>query len=302
MSIIAKLKRLVEDPPPEFLFEFSEAGIAWAHRAKTQSTGFEPLEPGVISPSPVRDNVLQPERLEEAIFRLAPPAAQRRRTAAVLLPDYCGRVAVLDFDSFPSEPQEQMALVRFRVKKSVPFDLDAASVSFQVQPHRIGGKKRDVVVAVVSHEILARYEAPLRAAGLHPGFVTISALAALNLVSETSLVVTAKLSGLVLSVAVTENNALRMFRCVELEEVSTRELTGVLFPTYAYIEDEMQTRPSRLLLCGFGPFGEALTADLERELNTRVSPLRSVFGAPGPFNAGLLGYLQTVGMEMGEAA
>ncbi|MBL8231047.1 MAG: hypothetical protein JNL98_21325 [Bryobacterales bacterium] len=302
MSIGAKLKRLIQEPPPEFIFEFSEAGIAWAHRGKTQSTGFEPLENDVLSPSPVRDNVLRPERLEEAIYRLVPQSNQRRRAAAILLPDYSGRVAVLDFDSFPNEPQEQMSLVRFRVKKSVPFDLDAASVSYQVQPHRAGGKKRDVVVAVVSHEILARYEAPLRSAGLHPGFVTISSLSSLSMLPDAGLVVTAKLSGRVLSVAVTENNALRVFRCVELDEVSTDELTGILFPTYAFIEDEFKARPDRLLLCGFGAFGDSIAAELESELNTRVAPLRSPFGPPGPFNAGLHGYLQSVGMEVGEAA
>lgn len=302
MPIAAKLKRLIEEPPAEFIFEFSEAGIAWAHRGKTQSSGFELLEPEVLSPSPVRDNVLKPERLEEAIFRLVPQSNQRRRAAAVLLPDYCGRVAVLDFDSFPNEPQEQLSLVRFRVKKSVPFDLEAASVSYHVQPHRAGGKKRDVVVAVVSHEILARYEAPLRMAGLHPGFVTISSLSALSMLPDAGLLVTAKLSGKVLSVAVTEGNLLRMFRCVELDYINTEELTGILFPTYAFIEDEFKVRPERLLLCGFGSFGDSIAPDLEAELNTRVGPLRSPFGVPGPFNAGLLGYLQSVGMEVGEAA
>ncbi len=67
-------------------------------------------------------------------------------------------MAVLDFDSFPSVPQEQSSLVRFRVKKSVRADLDKASVSYYVQAHLSGGKKKDVVIAVLSLEILARYE------------------------------------------------------------------------------------------------------------------------------------------------
>jgi type IV pilus assembly protein PilM len=298
MSLLVKLRRLLEEPPPEFVFEFSEAGIAWAHRAKTQSSGFQPFTDQVLSVSPVRDNVLMPEKLQEVLGKLVPTAPnKRRRAAAIILPDYCSRVAVLDFDTFPSDPQEQMSLVRFRVKKSVPFDLEAASVSYHVQPHALGGKKRDVVVAVVSQEILARYEAPLRMAGLHAGLVTLSALVALNMVNSPDLEVVAKLSGKALSVSVVENNVLRMFRCVEMDDVTPADITTVLFPTFAYIEDEFKKKPQRLLLCGFGSLGESLAPELGVELNAVVEPLRSAYGLPSPYNSGLLGYLQQTGVE-----
>lgn len=302
MSILQKLKHIVEEPPPELILEFSEAGIAWARRGVTVETGFAPLDPSVLSVSPVRDNVLAPDKLDLAIQKLVPAAAnKKRRPTAVILPDFCGRVAVLDFDSLPSDPAEQLSLVRFRVKKSVPFDLEAASVSFAIQPHG-SGKRRDVVVAVVAHEILARYEAPLRMAGLHPGLVTISALAAMNLVHDSALAVTAKLSGKVLSVAVTENETLRLFRCVELDHVTPEEITAVLFPTLAFVEDELKRRPQRLMLCGFGAFGDSISGELARELNVSVESLRSPWGAPTPFNAGLMGYLQSAGLSIGAAA
>lgn len=291
MSLANQIRRVLAEPPPEFIFEFSEAGIAWAHTGKQTDTGFMPLEPDTIAVSPVRDNILKPESVEAAVRSLAPGEAAKRRPAAIILPDYCGRVAVLDFDSFPSEPAEQAALVRFRVKKSVPFDLEAASVSYAVQPG--SGKRKDVVVAVVALDILARYEAPLRVAGLHPGMVTISALAAMNLMNEAALVVTAKLTGRFLSVLVTENGALRMVRCVELEHLTPDEFMAVLFPTFAYVEDELKRRPERLLLCGFGEGGGHLAQQLTSELNVAVEPLRAVQGYPGPYNAGLLGYLRS---------
>ncbi|MDX1980517.1 MAG: hypothetical protein SFV51_09635 [Bryobacteraceae bacterium] len=286
------MRRLLSEPPPEFVLEFSEAGIAWAHHNKKLDTGYMPLEPETLSVSPVRDNVLKPDVLEAAVRSLAPPDGNKRRPAAIILPDYCGRVAVLDFDSFPGEAHEQAALVRFRVKKSVPFDLDAASVSFAVQPG--SGKRKDVVVAVVSLEILARYEAPLRVAGLHPGIVTISALAALNLLRAGALEVTAKLTGRYLSVLVTDSNSLKMVRCVELEHVTTDEVMAVLFPTFAFVEDEMKRRPERLLVCGFGAACDGMAEQLGAELSVPVEPLRSLYGPPGAFNSGLYGYLQGV--------
>ena len=99
----------------------------------------------------------------------------------MILPDYCARVAVLDFDTFPSDLEEQQALVRFRLKKSVPFEVDTAVVSYVEQPR--SGAKVEVLAAVMSSDIVVQYEAPFRAAGFHPGLVTTSSLAALNLLA-----------------------------------------------------------------------------------------------------------------------
>ena len=81
--------------------------------------------------SPLEDNVLRPEIVGAMIGRLAPSTgSKKRRPAAVILPDYAARVSVLDFDSFPSSAEEQLSLVRFRVKKTIPFDIESAAVSY----------------------------------------------------------------------------------------------------------------------------------------------------------------------------
>jgi type IV pilus assembly protein PilM len=292
MNPIRHLRRIVEDPPPEFAFELSAAGLAWARTAKTTETGFHPLPPDVVAPSPVRDNVLQPGLLERAVESLAPPNGKSRRSrpAALILPDYSARVAVLDFDAFPADRAEQLSLVRFRMKKTVPFDVDSAAVSFQTQPG--AGKRVEVVAAVVTLEILARYEAPFRRAGFHPGYVTTSMLAALALLPGSGLEVAAKLGDRVLTVAVIEGHRLKLLRCVELESIDADEILGVLFPTFAYAEDQIGARPARLSMAGFGPNGESLRADCEAALGVPAEPLRSRFGAPASGSAGLYGYLE----------
>ena len=99
------LAALFNDPPPAYAFELSEAGIASADVAKGQ-TAFHPLSAGTISVSPLRDNILMPDELAAAVRGLAPVNGNRkRRDAALILPDYCARVAVLDFDSFPGRPE-----------------------------------------------------------------------------------------------------------------------------------------------------------------------------------------------------
>jgi len=295
MRWLGKLRRLIEDPPPEFAFELSPAGIAWARHAGGLRLGFEPLEPGVLVVSPLKDNVARPDELISRIRTLAPSNGRpRRRTAALILPDYCARVAVLDFDAFPSEPQEQASLVRFRIKKSIPFDLDSARLSYQVQSGG-AGKKYQVVVAVAALEIIARYEAGFRAAGFEPGLVTTSSLAALPLAGDGGIRALAKLSGETLAVTVLEGGSLRLVRSVELPALTVEEVMAVLYPTFAYIEDELAALPEHVLVCGFGAMAEELARRLPAELGVPVQPLGSRFGVPDQTNAGLLGYLEALG-------
>lgn len=196
------------------------------------------------------------------------------------------RVTVLDFDSFPSSVEDQLPLVKFRVKKTIPFDIDSAAVSYYVQPS--SGKRTEVIVVTVALEVVAKYEALFRNSGFHPGDVTTSTLAALNLYKGEGIAVVAKLSGRVLTVTVLSGSTIKLFRCVEMESASESEILAILHPTFAYAEDEMAAPVRKLILCGLPP---EVTASLKCE----TEPLRSRFGAPGPFNAGLFGYLESVG-------
>lgn len=290
MALWSQITRLVTDPPPDHIFEMSEGGIAFARRGET---GFQAFEPGVLAVSPLADNILRVDAVRSALARIAPPNGARRRPAALILPDYAVRVSLLDFDSFPSSPEEQLPLVRFRVKKTIPFDIDSAAVSYWTQPSarsvtgKIGSKKVDVVAVTVALEILARYEAVFRTEHLHPGEITTSGLCALNLYRESGVVVIAKLTGHMLTVMALADGRLKLFRCLTVEEGSDEELLAVLHPTFAYIEDELGQKPEKLLLCGFAHQPEGL--------NLAMEPLRSRLGAPTAYNAGLLGYLEAAG-------
>jgi type IV pilus assembly protein PilM len=283
MALWKQIARLVKDPPPDHIFELSEAGIAYARKGET---GFQTFEPGVLAVSPVSDNLLRPDAVISALARIAPLNGNKRRPATVILPDYAARVSLLDFDSFPSSPEEQLPLVRFRVKKTIPFDIDSAAVSYWAQPAstKAGVKKVEVVAVTVAMEILARYEAVFRSANLHPGEVTTSGLAALNLYSAGGVAVIAKLTGNVLTVMAVDDGQLKLFRCLTIENGSDEEILAVLNPTFAYIEDELGQKPEKLLLCGFAKPIEGLNVEME--------PLRSRLGTPNAYNAGLLGYLE----------
>jgi type IV pilus assembly protein PilM len=291
MSLLNQLSQLVKDPPASDVFEFSETGIAFAHpgNGKAGGHGFYPFEPGTLVVSPVEDNVHRADAVTAVLQRIAPrDSSRKRRRAALILPDYAARVSVLDFDSFPSAPEEQLSLIRFRLKKTLPFDIDSAAVSYFAQPAEKGATI-EVVAVIVALEIIARYEALLRSMNFHAGEVTTSGLASLQLCPpETradAVNVIAKLSGKTLTVMVLRGEIVKLFRCVALEEVTEEQILSVLQPTLSYVEDELAARAEKLTLCGF-PSGALSSLRYEKDV------LRSSFGVPGAFNAGLLGYLE----------
>ena len=295
--LLERLKSLLRDPPPGMAFEISEAGIAAARIGARAELEFQPLKSGTLSVSPLKENVVDPDDFSMAVRTLAggpkgAPAARRRKDVALILPDFSARISVLDFDSFPSDAKEQGALIRFRLKRSVPFDVESAAMSYCVQT--AANKKVDVVVVMAPLEIVARYEAPFRAAGMNPGLVTTSSIAALELAPESALNVMAKISGRVLTVLVRNQGVLKLARCLELPSTELEDVAAVLVPTFVYVEDNLGGRPEKLMLCGFGARTDEAERRFQEELGVTAEPLRSPLAVPGENNAGLLGYLRSI--------
>jgi len=290
--ILDSLKAILIDPPPGMAFEVSEAGIAAARIGYHTELDFRPLEPGVLAISPLKENVLDEAAFKAAVKALAAThTARKGKDATLILPDFSTRTTVLDFDTFPSDVEEQLGLIRFRLKRSVPFDVESAAVSYVAQP---GPKRFDVVVVMTPRDIISRFEAPFRAAGLNPGLVTTSSLAALELAPEGGLTMIAKLTGKSITLLVRDKTTLKLVRCLDLPSNELEDITAVLVPTFVYMEDNLGGRADKLLLCGFGARTEDAKRQFEQELTVEVDELRSPLGVPGEHNAGLLGYLRSV--------
>jgi type IV pilus assembly protein PilM len=117
-----------------------------------------------------------------ALRKVLEAVALRSREVTLIVPDAAVRVLLLDFDALPSKPAEALPVVRFRLKKLLPFDADDAAVSYQVMSTSKGIVR--VVAVAMPREVLAEYEAVVREAGFEPGAVLPSTLAALAGLSE----------------------------------------------------------------------------------------------------------------------
>jgi type IV pilus assembly protein PilM len=270
------LTRWLSDPPPSLVFEITEAGVSLARlgpRSRLPETVvFSPLAPGAVEASPIRENVRDAEELDRALRQALEQVGplRKKKEAALLLPDNCARMTVLEFESLPGDARERLSLLRWRLKKAVPFDSDTASLAYHVQ-RPAGSKSICVLITVSPSEVIGPYEAAVRRLGLAPGFVSTSAAAALNLVVEQGVTMLAKLGGHVLTLMVIDQGSVRLVRTLEsasgdLSEDALREMAADLYPTFVYVADNLGAPVSRLVLAGFGSNLGAATEVFRREL------------------------------------
>lgn len=288
MSLLHSIQSILQDPPPEYAFEISASGIAMSRTRPPAALQYASLAEGVLEPSPIRENITDLPAFTAAVRKLV-PASGGRRTAALILPDNAMRLAVLEFDNLPEKEEERMSLVRFRLKKTVPFEMDSAAVSFHVQ----SGNK--VLVAVTPAEVIAQYEKPFRDAGLHPGLVVPAALTLVELLPATGSYLVAYRNSGALAILVIGNGVLTLSRSLEPNHeaggvnhgVALDEIVSNLYATRVYVEDQSGARPDRLYLAGFGSEASGVATRLTSELDVEVEVVPDE-------HPGLSGYLQSL--------
>lgn len=130
-----------------------------------------------LKPGNVADRAGVAAAIRSALEGVSGRGLDRSRDVAVVVPDAAVRVLLLDFDSLPSKESEAMPVVRFRLKKLVPFDVDAAAVSYQVMSSAKDAVR--VLAVAMPKDVLEEYEGAVTAAGYQPGAVLPSTLAGL---------------------------------------------------------------------------------------------------------------------------
>jgi type IV pilus assembly protein PilM len=218
---------------------------------------FAPLAPVALVPSIEATNLRAPEVVTAAIRSALGQVAPRTRAVTLVLPDTLVRVFVLDFDSLPAKVADAVSVVRFRLRKMVPFDVEHAGVSYQVLSQTETECK--VLAAVLPGPVLAEYEAAVRAAGYEPGAVLSSSLAALEAVGDMEAVIAANLSTLAITTTIANGQDLLLYRTLDLPADPNQrryEIQRCIAVAAAYYEDKLGSRPRCLHYAGVEPVAE----------------------------------------------
>jgi type IV pilus assembly protein PilM len=212
---------------------------------------FVPLQPGALIPGIGEPNIRSAEAIVGAIRSALGQVSPRTRSVTLVLPDTTVRVFVLDFDTLPSKEAEAISVLRFRLRKMVPFEVEHAGLSYQVLTQSKTECK--VLAAVLPAPILAEYEAAVRAAGYEPGAVLPSSLAALEALDSMEAVLAANLSALALTTLIVNGNDLLLYRTLDLPEdpgLRLQEIQRGIAVATAYYEDKLSVRPRKLYYAG----------------------------------------------------
>ncbi len=172
------------------------------------------IEPG-LRPGNIVDRVAVVAALRSALESIGERAKGKDANLTLVIPDAAVRVLLLDFEALPNKLTEALPLVRFRLKKLLPFEADDAMVTFQAMST---GKNLVRVLAVaIPRDVLSEYETAAREAGFEPGAVLPSTLAALAGLEgdEPTLLVNANPLGV--TTAIVRNGILLLHRSVDLQ-------------------------------------------------------------------------------------
>jgi type IV pilus assembly protein PilM len=266
-------------PHPDLVCQISAERVALARWGMHRLEAFaeERLPAGALRPSPSQPNLADAEAVSQAVGRAVERVRDARREAVLLLPDTIIRIFLLGFESFPRKASDAAPLLRWRLRKSVPFPVEETLLSWNEQ--RSADGNLEVVTAVARESVIREYENLLRKAGLEPGVVLGETLAALPLVEDVPAVLLARLDGMSLTMAIVDGGRLALHRCTELgAQPGAQALLDEIFPAVAFFQDRAHRNVERVRLSGM----ESCGAELKQRLETELSCPVGLLGGAGP--------------------
>jgi type IV pilus assembly protein PilM len=166
-------------------------------------------------------------------------------------------------------------MLRWKLKKSVPFEVEETLVSYMRQASREAGV--DIVTGLARHRIVREYEALVESAGMLPGVVLSSSLAAIALLEDERPTLMVRLSGPALTTAIVREGVLCGYRCTDLpgdiETLSPVVLLEEVYPVAAYYQDTWHEGIQAVRLAGLGNRLEEFIPSMQKELQCPVSSL-----------------------------
>ena len=290
MSILSTLR---ESPAPAAAVEIAADRVSAAslERRGTQAVvsahAAEPLPEGAIVPALTGTNIHDRATVVGALNRALERIGRPRRVGLVV-PDVIARVSLLKFERVPARAQDLDQLVRWQVKKGLPFPIEDAQVSYVPAMRHEDGQ--EFLVSLARRDVVLEYEGLCTEAGAHAGVVDLATLSVINAVLAGAGAPTAdwllvNMAASYTSIALLRGSNIIFFRNRAADTEGT--LADLVHQTAMYYEDRLTGGGlSRVLLAGAAAaeVGQAVEIDqvrrsLEERLRTPVDTVDPRAGA-----------------------
>ncbi len=246
-----------------------------AARAKSDGSALEvhtvrKLGSGTVKPCLNPGNISDVSALSQSIAGALSTVGGRKHDVIAVIPDAAVRVLLMDFDELPQKSAEAEPIVRFRLRKSVPFDAEQAALSFQTyrKPNAVR-----VLATVTPREVRDEYESAFRSAGFEPGYIVPSTIAMLAGVEADRPTLLVKSEGTSISIAIADQNELVFYRMLDSAVGrSGSALADEVYPSLVFFEDHYSAKIERILFSATSGTDELQKA-LEEQTGVRAEPL-----------------------------
>ena len=231
------------------------------------------LPEGALALGITGSNLQRGDTVRDAIAQALADVSPRGQELTLVLPDSVVRVMLLDFDTLPEKPQDAASLVRFRLKKALPFDMDKARVSYHAQSSNNGLR---LIAAVALTSVVEEYESAFREAGYSPGVVMPSTLAALGAADADRPTLVIKVDARTTSIAILDQQRLLLFRTLENTRganITGEQLAEEVYPSVVFFQDTYHLDIEQIFVAGLPELGgaaPALTAQTGAEVRELV--------------------------------
>jgi len=270
------LPRFLQQAPPAVAVDIAPGRVAVTRVERRggapllSAHAVEPLPAGAVSGALGAPNMPDVGVVAAAVERACAAAGGRAGHVCLVVPDSIARVSIVRFETVPARAADLDELIRWQVKKTMPFPLDEAVVA--ATPGAVAGDGQEYIVTVARRDVVEQYEQACARAGSHAGVVDLATFNVVNavLAGERAsrgdwLLVHAAPS--YVSLAVLRDGHLIFYRT--RGEESEGSIADLVHQTAMYYEDRLQGRRfTRVLLAGASTHAGA--DDLRRELSERL--------------------------------
>lgn len=176
---------LVEPSLPPYLLQMTAHRLS-GFRVKDGQKGdkrffITSLEPGLLEPSAEKNNIRVPEKLMAYVQQGLRKIGGLRGELSLLLPESCFRVFILTTENLPSSRPEQLALLRWRIKKLFPLLPEDFRFDFQAWRTSSGFK---VLLIGAKETVIKEYEDLLARIGWQVRLIGVPTIYLLTLIKE----------------------------------------------------------------------------------------------------------------------
>jgi type IV pilus assembly protein PilM len=252
----------------------------------------EPLPDGALVPSLTNENIHDRALVAGALAHVFDRMGVRPRRVGLVVPDPIAKVSLIRFEKVPPRAQDLDQLVRWQVRKTAPFPIEEAQVSYVRGAQTAEGQ--EFVVSLARRAVVEEYEQLCADAGAHAGIVDLATFNVINAVLASPAApsqdpstgagqdwLLVNVAAEYASIAIVRGEHLMFFRNRAAETEGT--LADLVHQTAMYYEDRLKGAGfARVVVSGGGAREDVdqVRRSLEERLTTRVDTVDPRSTAP----------------------